>query len=188
MAFTVVYDACVLFPNYLRDLLIRLAINGKFRARWTEQILDECFRSILAKRPDLREAQLERTRDFMNRAIPDVLVENYESLIDGLTLPEPNDRHVLAAAIRAGAQVIVTWNLRDFPQAALTPYDIEAQSPDEFVLQLLDLNPVAVRQAVQEQAKVLRKPPMTFLELTEVLGNNGLTRSAEYLNSMGEGE
>src|SRR5687767_9319707 len=114
MAFVVIYDACVLYPAPLRDLLIRLAGKRLVQARWTEQILDECFRNIAANRPDLPEAALRRTRELMNRALPDVLVTGYEELIDGLTLPDPNDRHVLAAAIRSGAQVIVTTNLDDF--------------------------------------------------------------------------
>jgi predicted nucleic acid-binding protein len=112
MAFVVVYDAAVLYPAPLRDLLLRVARTGLVRAHWTEQILDECFRNILANRPDLSVALLARTRELMNQAIPDVIVTGYQSLIDGLTLPDPDDRHVLAAAIRAGAQVIVTWNLK----------------------------------------------------------------------------
>ena len=130
MAFVVVYDACVLYPAPLRDLLLRLAANGLVRARWTEQILDECFRNILINRPDLNEASLQRTRDLMNRAIPDVLVTGFEGLIAGLDLPDLDDRHVLAAAIRSGAQVIVTANLDDFPTEKLSPYAIEAQHPD----------------------------------------------------------
>ena len=111
MAFVVVYDAAVLYPAPLRDLLLRVARTGLVRAHWTEQILDECFRNILANRPDLSVASLARTRELMNQAIPDVIVTGYQSLIDGLTLPDPDDRHVLAAAIRAEAQVIVTCHI-----------------------------------------------------------------------------
>ncbi len=100
MAFVVIYDACVLYPAPLRDLLIRLAAKGLVRARWTDQILDECFRNILVNRPDLGEASLQRTRDLMNRALPDVLVTGFEKLIAGLDLPDADDRHVLAAGIR----------------------------------------------------------------------------------------
>lgn len=129
MAFTVLYDACVLYPAPLRDLLVRLAMTGLFRAKWTDEILDEVFRNVLKNRPELEVARLDRTRDLMNRAVRDVRVENYETLIDALTLPDPDDRHVLAAAIRSDAQVIVTWNLKDFPPSALSPYGIEAQDP-----------------------------------------------------------
>jgi predicted nucleic acid-binding protein len=143
MAFTVIYDACVLFPAPLRDLLIRLGYAGLVHARWTEQILDECFASLKARRPDLTEASLQRTRTLMNAAVRDSLVTGYEPLIEGLRLPDADDRHVLAAAIRAGAQVIVTSNLKDFPANGLLPFGIEARSPDDFVLQLLELAPGA---------------------------------------------
>jgi predicted nucleic acid-binding protein len=106
--FTALLDANVLYPARLRDLLIRLALGKRFRARWTVQIQDEWIRNLLASRGDLRPEQLERTRLLMEQAIPDVLVSGYEGLIPGLTLPDPDDRHVLAAAIRCQAGVIVT--------------------------------------------------------------------------------
>src|SRR5437867_10500112 len=111
MAFVVVYDACVLHPAPLRDLLIRLAGTGLFRAKWSEEILDECFSSILRDRSDLDAARLARTRQLMIEAVPDCLVRNYEAITETLALPDPQDRHVLAAAIRSGAQTIVTSNL-----------------------------------------------------------------------------
>ena len=118
MAFIVLYDACVLHPAPLRDLLIRIANTGVVHARWSERILDECFRSILTRRPALKPDALARTRELMNDSVSDCLVEGFENLIDDLSLPDLDDRHVLAAAIRAGAQVIVTANLRDFPANA----------------------------------------------------------------------
>src|SRR5262245_18328056 len=113
--FTVIYDACALYPAPSRDFLLRLAMTEAFRARWTETIHEERMASVLTNRPDLTRAQLERTRDMMNAAVPDCLVEGSNSLIEGLTLPDPRDRPVLAAAIRAGAGAIVTFHLRDFP-------------------------------------------------------------------------
>jgi hypothetical protein len=98
-------------------------------------------------RSDLTRAKLERTRQLMDKAAPDALVRGYEHLIPGLALPDPNDRHVLAAAIRAGASVIVTCNLPDFPPHVLGEFDIEAQHPDDFIVHLLDLAPgLVVRQ------------------------------------------
>jgi hypothetical protein len=137
MAFIVVYDACVLHPAPVRDLLVRIANTGIVRARWSEAILDECFGSILIQRPELSSAALERTRQLMMDAVPDCLVTGHESLIGDLDLPDPGDRHVLAAAIRAGAQAIVTFNLKDFPADRLMRYDIEAKHPD--VARLRDL-------------------------------------------------
>ena len=114
--FVVVYDACVLFPAPLRDLLVRLAMTGVFQAKWSERILDECFRNILKQRPDLSAQNLARSRELMNRAVRDVLVDGYESLEASLgDLPDPDDRHVAAAAVLCHAQVVVTFNLRDFP-------------------------------------------------------------------------
>src|SRR5215472_725688 len=113
MTFAVVYDANVLYPNTLRDLLIRIAQSGMVQAKWTSEILDEMTGALLRNRPDIPPARLGRLRDLMNAAVRDSLVTGYEPLIEGLKLPDPDDRHVLAAAIKAGAQVIVTANLKD---------------------------------------------------------------------------
>lgn len=184
MSFTAVCDANVLYPAPLRDLLVRIALTGIVRARWTDQILDECFRNILEQRPELDASRLERTRDLMNRAVRDVLVNDYAPLIDALTLPDPDDRHVLAAAIRSGAQVFVTFNLRDFPAAALEPYGIEAKHPDAFILDTVDLAPAAVASAVVDQARALRNPPTSVADLLETLAACGLTRSVGRLKDL----
>ena len=103
MAFVAVYDASVLYPSTTRDLLIRIAQAGLAQAKWTDAILDEVFTSLVKNRPDLDPTRLDRTRELMAAAIRDVLVVGYEPLIDALDLPDPDDRHVLAAAIRARA-------------------------------------------------------------------------------------
>jgi predicted nucleic acid-binding protein len=184
MAFTVIYDANVLFPAPLRDLLVGIAQTGTVRARWTEQILDECFRNILAQRPDLDESRLRRTRELMNRAVRDVIVSGHEGLLPDLVLPDPDDRHVLAAAVRAGAQVIVTFNLKDFPDTALEPLGLEARHPDEFVLEVIHLAPGAVAAVLVEQARRLKNPPMTLTQLIEVLGSQGLVQSSARLREL----
>jgi predicted nucleic acid-binding protein len=183
MAFAVVFDACVLYPASIRDLLIRLARTGLFRARWTERILDECFSSIVEARPDLA-GKLDRTRKLMESAIADAVVRNYEVLAEKVNLPDENDRHVLAAAIRAGAQVIVTTNLRDFPLEALAPFDVEAQHPDKFVLQLLSLDPGAVVHVVTAQAGALKSPPSTVEQLLDTLERRGLVQSVAELRKL----
>ena len=144
MAFTVIYDANVLYPAPLRDLLVRLGRTGLVRVRWTNDILDEVFRNIIADRPDLDLERLARTRQLMNDSIRDVLVDGHQPLIGALDLPDENDRHVLAAAIKCGAQAIITLNLKDFPAIKLGVYGVEAVHPDDFVLDLLDLAPGAV--------------------------------------------
>lgn len=177
MAFIAVYDACVLFPAPLRDLLLRLAETGVVRARWTDDILDETFRSIAATRPDIAPERLERTRRMMCAAIEDCLVTGHEGLADHLLMPDPDDRHVLAAAIRCSAQTIVTMNLKDFPARVLGPLNIEAQHPDIFVLDLLDLAPGLVLAVVKAQADALANPPVSLDELLTTLERNGLVRS-----------
>lgn len=184
MAFVVVYDACVLYPAPLRDLLIRLARTGLFRAQWTDLILDECFRNILANRPDLQPAALDRTRALMTKAVPDCLVHGFEHLVDGLDLPDPDDRHVLAAAIRAGAQAIITANMTDFPASKLKAYAVEAIHPDDFVLDLLDLAPGAIASVVVEQAATLKSPPRTVQDLLGTLREQGLVRSVAKLHEV----
>jgi hypothetical protein len=187
VAFTALYDANVLHPAGLRDLLIRLARTGLFRGRWTEQILDEMVASILRRRPDLDASRLARTRELMCEAVPDGLVTGYERLIDALTLPDPDDRHVLAAAIRCHAQVIVTANLTDFPANVLEPFTIEAQSPDQFVLGLVDLAPARVAAVVQQQSAALRNPARTVEELLDDLSANGLPRAVAELRTAFDG-
>jgi PIN domain-containing protein len=184
MAFIVLYDACVLYPAPLRDLLIRIAKTRIVRARWTEAILDECFRSILKQRPDLKPEALERTRKLMTQAVPDCLVTGFETLIDGLSLPDPDDRHVLASAIRVGAQAIITFNLTDFPEEKLAPYDIEAKHPDDFVLDTIDLAPAVVAKVVSDQAGVLKTPTRTAGELLDTLQGLGLVRSVAKLREL----
>jgi predicted nucleic acid-binding protein len=115
----VVYDACVLYPAPLRDLLVQLATTRIFRAKWTDLIHDEWTRNLLVKRPDLNIERLTRLRVLMNESIPDSLVTDFEHLIPSLELPDPDDCHVLAAAITAEAKTIVTFNLKDFPTSII---------------------------------------------------------------------
>jgi predicted nucleic acid-binding protein len=181
--FTVVYDACVLYPAPLRDLLMWLGLSGKFRARWTAEIHDEWKRNLQVARPDLTREQLDRTSNLMDKAIPDGVVYDYQPLIIGLELPDANDRHVLAAAIRCQASVIVTFNGRDFPSAALAPFGIEAQHPDEFIENLFDLDPAAVVAAAQRQRAQLKNPPMDVDRYLETLMRQGLVQTAKLLSS-----
>ncbi len=184
MAFVVIYDACVLYPAPLRDLLIRIARTGVVRARWSNKILDECFSNILDQRPDLTAAQLARTRELMVHAVPDCIVDGYEELVAGLVLPDVDDRHVLAAAIRAGAQTIVTFNLKDFPADRVEPYGVEARHPDDFVFDALDLAPGAVLTAVNAQRAGLKNPPQTMEQLLDTLRSQGLGQSVPRLREL----
>lgn len=179
--FTAVFDACVLYPAPLRDFLMWLALSGRFRARWTDLIHDEWVRNLLKNRPELDPANLQRTVERMNAALPDALVTGHEALIDGLTLPDPDDRHVLAAAIRCGASVIVTFNERDFPEDRLAPFGIEVQHPDEFIDNLFDLDQAAVVAAAQKQRHTLKNPPIDADRYLEILQKQGLIRTVKNL-------
>lgn len=180
-AVTAVYDANVLYPAPLRDLLIRLAQAGLVRARWTEAIHDEWVRNVLADNPALSPDRLARTRTLMNEAVRDCLVTGYEGLIDSLALPDPDDRHVLAAAIHADAELIVTFNLKDFPVPELASYNIQAQHPDEFLVSLFDTAPGPVCAAVKRQREGLRNPPKTAEELLATLESQGLVQTVAKL-------
>ena len=117
MAFVALYDANVLYPGSLRDLMIRLGCSGLYQAKWTEHILDEAFAAIASEQPEIAQ-KLDKPRERMKQAmqaIPDVTVTGYEDLIPSLDLPDPDNRHVLAAAIACNAQVVVTSNVRHFP-------------------------------------------------------------------------
>ncbi|PAT32769.1 PIN domain-containing protein [Vandammella animalimorsus] len=180
---TAVYDACVLYPAPLRDFLMWLGLSGRLRARWSHDIHEEWKRNLMRNRPDLSRAQLDRTSELMDRAIPDGLVDGYQTLIAGLQLPDPDDRHVLAAAIRCGASVIVTFNTRDFPTETLAAYGIEAQHPDAFVDKLLDIDAAAVIEAAQRQRAQLKHPPMDAERYLDILFRQGLVQTAQALRA-----
>ena len=171
---TAIIDANVLYPAPLRDLVIRLAQAGLVRARWTESIHDEWIRSVLKNNSQVSAERLTRTRALMNAAVRDCLVVRHEDMIESLTLPDPDDRHVLAAAICSGAQAIVTYNLKDFPTKTLAHFGIEAQHPDDFLTSLFEFSPGLVCLTVKRQRESLRKPPRTAEEMLFTLESQGL--------------
>jgi predicted nucleic acid-binding protein len=184
LAFVVVYDANVLYPFHLRDLLIRLAGRDLFQAKWTDDILDEVFDSLLRNRPDLDSARLERTRQLMCEAVRDCLVSGYEPLIESIETPDPDDRHVIAAAVRCHAQVIVTNDSTGFPAETLSLYGIEAQTADEFVSHCVDLDPNGFVDILQRMVEPFTDPPMDMLELIDALERDGLTASVESVHHL----
>lgn len=184
--FVALFDACVFYPAQMRDLLLRVALSDAFKARWTDRIHDEWIRNLLRDRPDIPPEKLARTRELIDAAVPDCLVTGYEPFIDQLELPDPDDRHVLAAAIRAQAGVIVTLNVRDFPEDAIARYGLSVQHPDEFLAHLFDLRPAIVCKAVREMRAVLRNPPKAVHELLDDLRKVGLPMTVALLESMEE--
>lgn len=179
-----ILDACVLYPAPLRDFLMHLALTHVFRARWSEAIHDEWMRNVLADRPDLNLTQLTRTKALMNAAILEAVVEGFEPLVDTLDLPDADDRHVLAAAIRADASLIVTFNLKDFPDVKLAPFGVAAIHPDEFVITLIQDAAESVVTAFKRQHNSLKNPPRTVHELLETLKANGLRETVVKLREL----
>ena len=164
--FVAILDANVLFPAPLRDLLVELGSAGLYRARWTDQITEEWVRNALEKLDHLEDTHLRRTVELMERAIPGCIVTGYEpsiALIEGL--PDHGDRHVLAAAIKCSAQVIVTYNLKDFPPNILEQFDVEAKHPDEFLQDTYDIAPAAFVACVKRIRRRLVAPHVQPQEL-----------------------
>jgi len=162
--FIVVVDANVLFPLTLRDTILRAAAAGFYQLRWSAEILDEMERNLVST-GTMPATKAARLRAMMVKYFPEAEVVGYAALAAGLQ-NDPKDRHVVAAALKAGAQVITTSNLKDF---APLPDGLEAQSPDEFLCNLFDLDPHGFVDLLQEQSADLVTPPVSFAELLERL-------------------
>ncbi|HCI5690027.1 MULTISPECIES: PIN domain-containing protein [Klebsiella] len=180
--YPVVLDACVLYPSLLRDLLIRLGLTGLYQPKWSATIEDEWQRNLLANRADLTPEQIQRTAALMNTAVPDAMITGFEPLIDSVALPDVDDRHVVAAAVRSNAEIIVTFNLKDFPAPALGAFGTEVLHPDDFVMDLFDLNRALVLSAVTIQRSNLRKPPMSVDDYLEALLRQGMAQTVKELS------
>lgn len=181
--YTAVLDANVLYPALLRNVLLSLADADLYSAKWSAHIRDEWTRSLLRDRPGM-ETQIAAAAQAMEEAIPDCLVSGYEHLIEGLELPDPDDRHVLAAAIAGHADAIVTWNERDFPKEILDPFGIEIQTPDEFVLNQLMLEKVTALAALKRMRERLARPQYDAQTLVSLLEKRGLPQTAAHLRDV----
>lgn len=182
ISYPVVLDTCVLYPSFLRDLLIRLGLTGLYQPKWSATIEDEWQRNLLANRTDLTPEQIQRTAALMNTAVPDAMITGFEPLIDSVDLPDVDDRHVVAASVRSNSEIIVTFNLKDFPAPALNAFGIEALHPDDFVMDLFDLNRAFVLSAVTTQRSNLRRPPMSVDEYLEALLRQGMAQTVKELS------
>jgi len=139
---------------------------------------------VLRARPDVDPAALDRRRAAMDAALPDACVSGYAHLIEVLTLPDPDDRHVLAAAVRAKAQVIVTFNERDFPADALAGYGVVAQHADVFLRHLVNLQPALVRARIEQMLQDWRHPPNTPQTFIHTLERASLPQTAAALREL----
>ncbi|GHG09416.1 hypothetical protein GCM10017783_22460 [Deinococcus piscis] len=176
-------DANVLYPSLIRNLLMHCATSGLIAARWTNTIHEEWIRNLLTDRPDLSLERLQRTRQFMEKAVPDAEVTGYEPLVTTLGLPDPDDAHVLAAAIKAEAEFLVTFNLRDFPRELLAPHGVEALTLDDLMCRLYQAKPEATLEVLEELRRSLHNPPYTRPDFYRRLGTVGLVQFAALLTS-----
>ena len=166
--FTVILDANVLYPFRMRDILLHFYSAGLYRARWTEQIIAEWRDNLLEAKPEYKQS-IDAQIGQMHTLFDEAWVTGYEPLVDGLTLPDPGDRHVLAAAINCGAHHIVTNNLKDFPAEALETFDLEAISADRFLMQTFELYPERAMAVLNRVRTNYTNPPFTRIEFVEDL-------------------
>ncbi len=175
--FAVVLDTCVLFPIVLCDSLLRIAEEGLYRPLWSHTIIDELRRTLGATWPNNARVLDERIDDMVN-AFEDAMVEGLDSVAIRRELPDPNDWHVVAAAIVGHADAIVTRNLKDFPNRIMKDFNLEVIHPDDFLVSQLDLRPRSVVSALDAQQRQLQRPPATMEELLTWLERAGVPKFA----------
>ncbi|MCD0487748.1 PIN domain-containing protein [Pedobacter sp. MC2016-14] len=182
VTFKAVLDTNVIFPVVIRDLLFWFAYYELYTPKWSKNIFEEW--KIVMIRKGVAEAEAEKRVQKANIAFPDALVKNYEGLIADLKLPDEDDRHVLAAAIRTNANVIVTNNLRDFPGEYLDSFGLKAKSADDFLTDIIDLNQENAIEAFKEMVLNRKNPAMDEYQVLESLRKNGLKDTADYLHAL----
>lgn len=179
--FTVVLDACVILPATLNDTILRLAEANCFGVRWSDTIMDEVRRNMVAEKFRIPPEAADLRLGAMREAFPFADVKGYEALIPAMS-NDPKDRHVLAAAVRSDAHTIVTSNLKDFPPESLAPWGIEAVHPDQFLLSQLDLGPRKVIEVLKAQVSENKYPPRSANELFASLRRCGVPDFADELS------
>lgn len=182
---TALLDACALYSAPLRDLLLTLADDDFYTPRWTEQIQDEWSRAFLRNNPAASQDLLCKTQAQMNLVFPHGLVTGHEHLIETMALPDANDRHVLAAAITGRVQIIVTFNLTDFPAAQLSRFHLKAQHPDDFLVAQMESAPDLALIAAESILRKLTRPPYTRAQYLNRLKQVQLPNTAAFLNYHG---
>jgi predicted nucleic acid-binding protein len=160
---------------------MHLALADLFQGRWTNHIHEEWIRNVLKDKPYLKNEHLQKIRQLMDENTRDCLIDGYEPLINELVLPDPNDRHVLAAAIHASASVIVTFNVKDFPDAITNKYNIEAKHPDDFISQLLEIAPGIICGVIKRLRIIFKNPTVSGGEYLEILEKQSLPKTVKKL-------
>ena len=183
--YAAVLDACVMVPVSLCDTLLRLAEARMFRPVWSERILAETHTAIVAVHPELREDLVDRRSRYMTDSFPGACIDGFERIEEALMLPDPGDRHVLAAAIRSRADAIVTSNMKDFPEDVLRQYDLEAIHPDRFLLSQLDMTHQTVLDALDGQAAAAKNPRLDREDVLTSLARAGVPQFVDEVRRRG---
>jgi predicted nucleic acid-binding protein len=174
-----VLDACILYPFHLRNIVVQAAVDRLVEARWSDEIHDEWVRNLTADVPAIPVERLRTTRRLMNDALPRATVSGYADLVATVSLPDPGDRHVFATAIAAGASIILTWNLQDFPATALEKYGVRSQTPDAFLAGLYDEVPDLAVGSLANARRNLNKSRVSASSFVDILRNQRLIQFAK---------
>jgi predicted nucleic acid-binding protein len=180
--FTCVLDTCVIYPIDIRDILLWFAHFDLYRPKWSQTIFDELYGVMLEK--GMPEATARKQIERINAAFPDAMVNNYEALIETLSLPDKRDCHVLAAAIKSDANLIVTNNLKDFDNEYLSTFGLLAKSADDFITDTIDLNVKLAKEAFTTMVAHRTHPSLDEFQVLDILRKRGLVNSANYLHSL----
>ena len=180
--FTAVLETNIIYPIEIRDVLFWFAHYELFTPKWSNHIFDEWEKVMKGK--GVGEDEIKRRTNMANLAFPDAYVSNYEPLIETLTLPDLKDRHVMAAAVKTNANVIVTNNLKDFPEEYLATFGLSVKSADDFITDIIDLNHDKAVEAFRKLVLNRRNPDLDEFQVLDILRKNGLKDSADYLHSL----
>ncbi|XOV94279.1 MAG: PIN domain-containing protein [Bacteroidota bacterium] len=181
--FTAVLDTNVLYPVIIRDLLFWFAHYDLYTPKWSQHIFEEWRKVIIKNHKGLKADQLTRQIQLANEIFPFAMVKNYDKLVDSLELDDPDDRHILAAAIKENANVIVTQNLSDFPLKYVASFGIDVKSPDDFICDIIDLDHEKSVEAFRQMVLQKKNPDVDEYEVLDMLRNNGLKKSADFIHS-----
>ncbi|GAA0753043.1 PIN domain-containing protein [Psychroflexus lacisalsi] len=182
LRFTCVLDTNVIYPIDVRDLLFWFAFYDLFTPKWSQHIFEE-WENVM-RRKNIPESEIQKRTSKAYLAFPDALVENYEPLVESLQLPDEKDRHVLAAAIKTNANIIVTNNIKDFPRDYLSTFGLIAKTADDFITDTIDLNNDIAVKAFRDLVVNRTNPDLDEFEILDRFRKNGLKDSANYLHAL----
>lgn len=171
--YSALMDANVLHPAFLRGAMLWFASERLFRPVWSADILVEWRRSLKRRHSDISEEKLDQLQAMMCDQFPDAIVEGYQLIASVLDLPDPDDRHVLAAAIVGKCQGIITANLKHFPADKVAPYQMEVIHPDDFIVNIIDIDRTKALTACRHHraAMTVSKPSQEeYLERFKIAG------------------